>query len=406
MPKKQCRFVCEKCGREKVETEFFKCTRHEGDYANTNGRIPICKTCLTRNINNRDPETIKPVLEMFDVPFVENEWVKKTNERFLKDPANFGPSSVFGHYLRKMNMVQWSKYHYSDTEELNKPQLSGDNKKQQKEIADHLLSTGEINQQEYENIINGRTETFVPEFDSWQEEVDQDKENKFIGDFQVINEESIAKNLTNDDIQYLALKWGTSYKPSEWVRLEDLYQHYAQEYELNVDREESVRKICKTSLKMDQALDIDDTQAYKNLSSVYDQLRKSARLTEAQNKEEQGREIDSIGQLVSLVEREGGIIPQQFDPIEYPQDKMDFIINDLQNYVSNLVRDELGLGDLIESFIEKADKQQTESVENIMQHSFNPQDGPQKLIEEEEEEEFDPAAYEQEAFKLMEVFGL
>jgi hypothetical protein len=402
MPKEaQATIVCEECGREKPCTEFYKSPRTLPEGV----RYPVCKRCLTKDIDNRNPETFMPLLEKFDLPYIENQWIQMTNKIFLKNPGKFGPSSVFGHYLRQMNMTQFKDYHFADSESLNSPKVSEENKEKLKEIAEKKLKAGKITEEEYEDMIQGRDkkEKFLTEEDVDLLALEEEKNKKMLNVVSTpqVDEATIAKELTGEDIQYLAVKWGISYTPSEWVRLEDLYQKYAEEYELNVDREESVRKICRTSLKMDQALDIDDTQSYRNLSSVYDQLRKSARLTEAQNKEEQGREIDSIGQLVSFVEHEGDIIPQQFDPIEYPQDKIDFVINDLQNYVSNLVRDELGLGDLIESFIEKADKQKEETVENIMKGGFN-----NSANLEEEEEEFDPEAYEDEAFRLMEEFGL
>ena len=65
-----------------------------------------------------------------------------------------------------------------------------------------------------------------------------------------------------------------------------MYNRYANEYEMNVDREEVLKKMCKTSLKMDECIDAGDMSAYKNLAAVFDQLRKSGKFTEAQNKEE------------------------------------------------------------------------------------------------------------------------
>lgn len=127
---------------------------------------------------------------------------------------------------------------------------------------------------------------------------------------------------------------------------------------MNVDREEVLKKMCKTSLMMDKALDTGDTTAYKSLATVFDQLRKSGKFTEAQNKEEKQATLSTIGELVSLCEREGGIIEglPGYDPDLYPQDKIDFTLKDLKSYTYNLVTNELGLGDLIESYIEKLEK--------------------------------------------------
>lgn len=147
--------------------------------------------------------------------------------------------------------------------------------------------------------------------------------------------------------------------------METMYTKYSQEYELNVDREEVLKKMCKTSLKMDEALDVGDITGYKNLSTVFDQLRKSGKFTEAQNKEDRQQVLSSIGELVQLCEQEGGIIEAlpQFDPDQYPQDKIDFTLRDLKSYTYSLVSNELGLGDLIESYIEKLEHSEEDSTD-------------------------------------------
>jgi len=176
-------------------------------------------------------------------------------------------------------------------------------------------------------------------------------------------EQSYIDQLTEDDIQMLALKWGDNYTPREWVRMEDLYRKYANEFDMNIDREETLRKMCKTSIKMDEALDSGDTQSYSKLSQVFDQLRKSAKFTEAQNKDgKEERYLDSIGELVMAVEREGGVIPQFDYKFESTQDKVDLTLKDMKAYTYNLVRNEMGLGDLIESYIEKLEADQKSEV--------------------------------------------
>lgn len=194
------------------------------------------------------------------------------------------------------------------------------------------------------------------------------------------------------------------YKPSEWVKMEELYCNYESEYELNIDRAEILKKVCRVSLKMDQALDAGDMQSFKALSSTFDQLRKSGKFTESQKKEEVKRELDSIGELVKFVEREGGIIPQFEDPIVYPKDKIDFIIKDIQNYINNLVKDDLGLGNIIESYIEKMQKEKIETVEDIMNKGF---DDKNEILDEKDVAEFadfQASEIEKEAQALLDSF--
>lgn len=138
-----------------------------------------------------------------------------------------------------------------------------------------------------------------------------------------------------------------------------MYNSYADEYELNVDREHTLKQICKTSVKMDQALEQDDISTYKSLAQAQDQLRKSAKFTEVQNKEGTNADaVSSIGQLVAMIEKAGSIIHQKEYLIDYQPDIVDMTLQDTQRYLSTLVRNEMGLGDIIESYIEKLEKAQ------------------------------------------------
>lgn len=169
-------------------------------------------------------------------------------------------------------------------------------------------------------------------------------------------EKRISDSLTEDDVNMLSVKWGSDYRPSEWLRLEEMYRKYTNEFEMNVDREEVLKMMCKTSLKMDQALDEGSIADYTKLQSAFDALRKSGKFTEAQNKDKQDKYLDSVGELVAAVEKQGGIIPQFDYKFETTQDKVDFTLKDMQSYTYNLVRNEMGLGNLIETYIQKLDQ--------------------------------------------------
>lgn len=308
-------------------------------------------------IDNRKPDTFMWILEKFDVPYIEKKWVQLCNEVYKKNPGSFGPKSVIGRYLRAMNMVQYRDYTYADTDKLNFAM-----KKQQQESEAALaaaqerekelkakLEQGEITEAQYNTLsIDTASSNTTPEF-----EIPNTPQYS-------IDESVITDSLTDDDIQFLMLKWGTVYTPSQWVAMETMYKRYANEYDLNVDREEVLKKMCKTSLKMDEALDTGDVNGYKSLATVFDQLRKSGKFTEAQNKEGKQRYLDSVGELIALCEREGGPIEQLPNPDDYPQDKIDFTLRDLKSYTYSLVTNELGLGDLIESYIEKLEKAEQE----------------------------------------------
>lgn len=190
-----------------------------------------------------------------------------------------------------------------------------------------------------------------------------------------------------------------------------MWNKYCGEYEIGPDRAEVLKKMCKTSLKMDQAIDTGDTKGYKDLAYVFDQLRKSGKFTEAQNKEEKQETLSTIGELVALVEREGGIIEAlpQFDPRQYPQDKIDFTLKDLEAYTYNLVSKELGLGDLIESYIEKLEKAEEEEQSLDMGLVTSAEEAEQDKMTEEDYKEFNSFLeneIEAEAEELEKLLGL
>ena len=124
------------------------------------------------------------------------------------------------------------------------------------------------------------------------------------------------------------------------------------------DTESTLILICKTYLKMNQAIDMGDMDGYQKLSRVYDTLRKSAKFTAAQKKEQQENFVDCVGSLVAYCEKEGGRIPK-FE-ITVDQDIVDTVINDLKDYTSSLIKEDPSLSQQIEDYIKK--KEATEMI--------------------------------------------
>lgn len=446
---------CEKCGKVKSESFFY--TRKSGE------RCKICADCLTMYIDNRKPSTFLWILEELDYPYIEDAWINMANKIYKRNPGKFGPKSVFGVYIRAMNMANYCEYSWKDSDAINEKNRAAkeavktvrengylDEEKEKKLL--EQLDAGEITEAQYRTMSSRWTaehggfdqksvESPKPMFQERQDDPDKTAARKndpddmphtddtlssslgkdeeeamlpldlappapaFVESFEM-REEDIASELTQEDMKYLALKWGMAYKPTEWVKLEEIYKKYESEYELNVDRSETLKSICKTKFKMDQAIDIDDIKAYKDLSTVYDQLRKSGKFTEQQNVEQQKREIDSLGELVQFVENNGGIIPQFEDPENQPQDKIDFLVNDIKNYINNLVRNELGLGSLIESYVEKLKNQEVKSAEDLIKEGISLEEKDTLTQAEAEEfQEFQMSEIEEESRKLVAAFG-
>lgn len=99
----------------------------------------------------------------------------------------------------------------------------------------------------------------------------------------------------------------------------------------------------------------------QKMIKMYDSLMKSAKLTAAQNKAEQGEFVDSIGELVTICEREG-FIPRYYT--DGPMDKVDKVLQDLQHYTYTLITEESNLGNMIDSSL-KAIEQDRERESKI-----------------------------------------
>ena len=161
----------------------------------------------------------------------------------------------------------------------------------------------------------------------------------------------MAKELTDDDRKALAIKWGRLYKPTEWIELESMYTEMMNSFDIqDADTINTLILLCKTNLKMNQAIDIGDLDGFQKLSKVSESLRKTAKFTAAQNKEQKNDYVDSVGELVAMCEREG-FIPRYATDI--PQDKVDITLKDMNAYLNKLVTQDLGFGQQIEDALKK-----------------------------------------------------
>lgn len=340
-------YTCQKCGKSMDEGQFY--TYKDGR------KTELCKKCLTLHIDNFDESTYLWLLEKMDVPYVPEEWAVLRDRAYSKDPKKMNGMSVFGKYLSKMKLKQWKEYSWADSEKLQA--LNAEKRavaEQQSEELDAMyqeqFENGEINEAQYKTLMSTRA----------QYEAHETTPEPFLGNDNPYNEAYFmddsqlpdpAAQLTEEDKITMAMKWGKLYRPSEWVELERDYQNMKRSFDIqDADSENTLILLCKTNLKANQAIDNGDIEGFQKLSKVSESLRKTAKFTAQQNKEDKGDFVDSIGELIAICERDG-FIPRFCTDI--PQDKVDMTLRDMNEYVKKLVTQDLGFGQQIEDSLKK-----------------------------------------------------
>lgn len=364
--------LCQKCGKMRDENLKF--------YTYKNGeKTEICKDCLTMHIDNFDESTYLWLLEKMDVPYIPEEWNTIRDRAFAKNP-NLNGMSVFGKYLSKMKLKQYADpktgkpYGWADTDRLN---ALNKERKQANAAAraeyDASLKTqfenGEITEAEYKTLTSAETlnkENINANIQGTMNPL-APQERYFTESSKIVEEETknLLGKLTEEDKINLAMKWGALYQPQEWIVLEQDYHNMTESFDIqDADTINTLKVICKTNLKMNQAIDAGDIEGFQKLSKVSESLRKSAKFTAAQNKEQKNDFVDSVGELVAMCERDG-FIPRFCTDI--PQDKVDITLKDMNNYVNKLVTQDLGFGQQIEDALKKIQIQQemNENAEDI-----------------------------------------
>ena len=334
-------FYCEKCNRTKSAEEFYSSNNLE-KYPN-DGKLHQCKKCLTMHVDNWDPETYLWILQEIDVPYIPDEW-NKLMATYAKDNKKLSGMTILGRYLSKMKLKQFRDFRWKDNDFL---QEMANNKIEQ------AMKRQGYGAAEIADAINKATFTLPEEVVKPPEPVEEKEEAFFpVEDyFDDGATDSLVAELTDEDKLYLRLKWGKAYKPDEWIELEKLYNEMMESYDIQTaGHKDTLKLICKTSLKANQLIDMGDIEGYQKMSKVYDTLMKSGKFTAAQNKAAAGEYVDSISELVALCERDG-FIPRYYT--DGPQDKVDRTLQDLQNYTRTLVTEEMNLGNLIESAIKQ-----------------------------------------------------
>ena len=331
-------YYCEKCNRTMNAEQFYTSNNLE-KYPN-DGKLTQCKKCMTMHVDNWNADTYLWILQEVDVPYVPEEW-NKLMEKYGKDKSKLTGMTILGRYLSKMKLKQFKEYRWKDTAFLQELANSKMEQAMKRQGYDAQEITMAINKA---SVVIPEGELTQPEYETF--DAPRPQEDYFDRGYE---DEGVDDDLTDEDRTYLRLKWGKTYKPEEWVRLEQLYEEMMASYDIQgAGHVDTLKLLCKTSLKANQLIDIGDVEGFQKMSKVYDSLMKSGNFTAHQNKSENGEFIDSIAELVELCEKEGYI--ERFY-IDDPNDKVDVTIRDMQKYTRDLVEKETNLSAMIEQAI-------------------------------------------------------
>ena len=347
-------YYCEKCNRTMIADQFYGSNNLE---KYPEGKLKQCKKCMTMHVDNFNPDTYLWILQECDVPYIPDEW-HKLLASYAKDKSKLTGMTILGRYLSKMKLKQFRDYRWKDNDflqELANTKIEQTMKRQGYEAAEIAQAIAQasvpIPNEILQQPVYEETNPFLSSGDDYFAQQNGGIQDDFSSD------------LTEEDITYLRLKWGKTYKPEEWVRLEQLYEEMMASYDVQgAGHIDTLKLVCKTSLKANQLIDIGDIEGFQKMEKAYNSLMKSGNFTANQNKAENGDFVDSIGELIELCEKEG-YIERYY--VESPKDRVDLTIADMQRYTKTLIEEETNLPVMVEKALREIEKEDSDKDNNI-----------------------------------------
>ena len=310
-PQPKPKKTCSGCGKEKPSDGFYKT---KNPYF-ADGVSPVCKNCLTYEIDPEDINTIYKQLEFLDKPFLKDLWEGCFNGSGEQDVFK-----TFSVYMRQVNGLS-----------------------------------------QYKDLTFKHSSFYDSDF----------KANKYSNkNTNAKNNEgnkTTAKDTGIKITKAVKERWGDGYSNDEYRKLEKFYSELKQANEITTPQHRKiVEQLVKLSLKMDQALDSGDSQTYKKYADAYKDLIASAGLRPIDKSgKDTATGMKTFSAITEAVESRGFIKPK---PIEENQDIVDAVIYYILNYKLKL----LNMSQLaeapedtpkVEDYLDKDAKEEYEDME-------------------------------------------
>lgn len=264
--------ICTECKKELTTSSNFYNSQSP---VFTDGKAPICKSCINKKVDYGNMQTIYSLLQSMDIAFLYEYWDRASQKN---------PTSAFGNYIRQANSLnQFKGLGWKDS--VFDSSLNNSNTKDSKSKSSCKIDTRESR-----------------------------------------NNEDTAYN--ND--------WRGTYAASDLEYLEDYYKDLNTDFKIITrNHKDYARKIAKASLAMDRAYDdmINGVQGsdtrYKNLKDTFDTLSKSAQFAE----DKRGINDVGLGGFGVVFDK---VEAKQWIPQHVPLEKDDF--DKLIDYFSTIER--------------------------------------------------------------------
>lgn len=243
------KYYCKNCNSTKDGDNFYLSNNLE---KYPEGKVDLCKKCMTLHVDNWDPSTYLWILQEVDVPYIPDEW-NKLLATYGKDRSKLTGLTILGRYLSKMKLKQYREFRWADTDHLQDIANAKIEQTMKRQGYGAVEIAEAVNKATFtlpEDIAAPPPEVMKPEQESYAPVEDY---------FDDGATDALVAELTEEDRLYLRLKWGKAYKPDEWIELEKLYKDMEESYDIQTaGHKDTLKLICKTSLKANQLIDMGD----------------------------------------------------------------------------------------------------------------------------------------------------
>lgn len=261
--------LCSSCEKQRVMTAFYS----TNSKMFMDGKVPVCKKCISEQIDEEDISSVRRILRQIDKPFIYSLW----------ESALRSDKDTFGSYMKMINSLpQYKEMTYDDSTE----------------------------------------QSVIDDSNNFSDDEDIDEID--------IDDETIK--VTNE-VKY---RFGLGYKNEEYIKMEKFYRDMRDTHTITTPQHiEMLVEICKVNIEKDRALKDRNVGDYKKLSDAFKVLIADAGFRPADKVS--GNEavgIRTFSQIFEEIEKDGFIEPA---PIEVHEDVLDRTIMYLSNYTRRLL---------------------------------------------------------------------